>query len=189
MTEWRLRLETALEKNKGAAARFLQLGTVDENGRPAVRTVVFRGWRDGTNQLKIVTDGRSEKIGHLLLQPWVELCWYFEQTREQFRLAGSCTLVTPQTADDALQRQRQHAWRNLSDNARTQFLWPDPSQPRQTESFANTPPSPDQPLATFVLLLVQPEKVDHLRLRGEPQDRAFFVQQSSESWVETAVNP
>lgn len=46
------------------AARFLQVATVRPDGRPAVRTVVFRGWFEGGARggprLGFVTDARYE---------------------------------------------------------------------------------------------------------------------------------
>lgn len=61
-----------------ATSRFLQLGTVGLDGRPAVRTVVFRGWH--ATSLLAVTDTRSSKIPELRALPYAELCWYFQVT-------------------------------------------------------------------------------------------------------------
>ena len=85
----------ALKRNRGnAAARYCQLATVRGDGRPACRTVVFRGFLGGpedtaedASRLTFVTDARSEKVGELGQQPACELCWYLPGTREQFRWA------------------------------------------------------------------------------------------------------
>lgn len=76
---WVAMLNKSLTKNRRLAyARYLQLSTVRENGRPACRTVVFRGFAKGsTSSIKIITDTRSEKIEQLRRNPWVEACWYF----------------------------------------------------------------------------------------------------------------
>ena len=85
---WRSPLARALHRNRSLAfARYLQLATVRATGRPANRTVVFRGFLADTNQLKFITDISSQKAEEINLYPWGEICWYFPQTREQFRIA------------------------------------------------------------------------------------------------------
>ena len=91
---WREGVARALQRNRGsAAARFCQLATVRGDGRPACRTVVFRGFLGGpedaeeASRLTFVTDARSEKVEELGRQPACELCWYLPGTREQFRWA------------------------------------------------------------------------------------------------------
>ena len=61
------------------------MATVRGDGRPACRTVVFRGFVEKSEQLTFVTDARSEKVGELGRQAACELCWYLPGTREQFR--------------------------------------------------------------------------------------------------------
>jgi pyridoxamine 5'-phosphate oxidase len=91
---WRSILSAALNRNRNQPhSRYFQLATVQTDGYPANRTVVFRGFFADTNQLKIITDKRSQKIDQLNHQAWGEVCWYFTGTREQFRLAGKLTLV------------------------------------------------------------------------------------------------
>ncbi|MCA1991428.1 MAG: pyridoxamine 5'-phosphate oxidase family protein, partial [Coleofasciculus sp. S288] len=89
LAPWRSLLASALHKNRSLPyARYFQLATIRADGRPANRTVVFRGFLDSTNQLKIITDTRSQKAEQIDHQPWGEVCWYFPKTREQFRLLG-----------------------------------------------------------------------------------------------------
>ena len=86
---WRPSLDLALHRNRPSPdARYVQLATLRENHRPAVRTLVFRGFLGDTNHLTFATDGRSEKVVELEHSPWAEACWYFPQTREQFRFLG-----------------------------------------------------------------------------------------------------
>ena len=83
---WRSPLARALHRNRSLPhLKFVQLATVDAEGMPHNRTIVYRGLVDETHQLKFVTDHRSEKIAQLQAQPRVELCWYFTKTREQRR--------------------------------------------------------------------------------------------------------
>ncbi|MGG6294141.1 Npun_F5749 family FMN-dependent PPOX-type flavoprotein [Leptolyngbya sp. AN02str] len=190
LAPWRSPLARALHRNRSLVyARYAQLATVRANGRPANRTVVFRGfWQDG-NQLKFICDRRSQKVDQLVQQPWGELCWYFPKTREQFRLLGSLQVVTATEPNETLQTARRSQWHDLSDNARVQFAWPHPRAPRTDDAdFAPPPPNPLEPLGTFCLLLLDPVEVDHLELRGEPQQRVHFCREADQ-WTTTEVNP
>ncbi|MFB2977512.1 Npun_F5749 family FMN-dependent PPOX-type flavoprotein [Microseira sp. BLCC-F43] len=191
LASWRSPLSRALHLNRSLVyARYLQLATVRADGRPANRTIVFRGFLDDTNQLKFVTDSRSQKADQIEDQSWGEACWYFPKTREQFRLAGQLILVCSNYLDIALQKARQSAWQELSDAARLQFGWPHPGQTRaNSEAFEPTPPNPSEPLLNFCLLLLDPVQVDHLELRGEPQNRWLYQLDSAGVWLKQEINP
>ncbi|HIK55969.1 MAG TPA: pyridoxamine 5'-phosphate oxidase family protein [Synechococcales cyanobacterium M55_K2018_004] len=191
LAPWRSPLARALHLNRSLVyARYVQLATVRPDGRPANRTVVFRGFLNETNALKFVTDTRSEKMAHLHHQPWGEVCWYFPNSREQFRLGGPLTPVTADTVDESLLKARRIQWHDLSNAARSQFAWANPGHPRDPQaSFSPPPPDPNQPLPNFCLLLLQPVEVDHLQLRGDPQSRDRYWLQESGEWQQQAVNP
>lgn len=190
LAPWRSPLARALHRNRSLAhARYLQLATLRQDGRPANRTVVFRGFLDGTNQLKFVTDARSEKFAQIEYSSWAEACWYFAQTREQFRLMGQLTLVSDRDDAPLLQQARLTAWQELSDAARTQFAWAYPGKPREGNSGFDVPvPDSKVPLPHFCLLLLNPERVDHLELRGNPQNRWIHDRQG-QAWTTQEVNP
>lgn len=192
LAPWRSLLSRALYKNRSLPyARYFQLATVRADGHPANRTVVFRGFLEDTNQLKIITDSRSQKADQIHHQAWGEACWYFPKTREQFRLAGQLTLIGADYPDKALKDARQSTWQDLSDSARLQFAWPHPGEARAENDGAFSPPPPDpkQPLPNFCLLLLEAVQVDHLELRGDPQNRWLYYQDSSHDWLKQAVNP
>ncbi len=192
LAPWRSLLSRALHKNRSLPyARYFQLATVRPDSRPANRTVVFRGFLEDTDQLKIITDSRSQKADHIDHQSWGEACWYFPNTREQFRFAGQLTLVGADYPDQTLKEARQTTWQDLSDAARLQFAWPHPGEARTEDNGAFSPPSPDpkQPLSNFCLILLQPVQVDHLELRGDPQNRSLYYQTSDRDWIKQAVNP
>lgn len=192
LAPWRSPLSRAIHRNRSQPhSRYLQLATVTKEGYPANRTVVFRGFLENSNQLQIVTDARSEKIVQIEHQRWGEACWYFTKTREQFRLAGKLTLVRADYPDKVLQEARQAAWQKLSDSARLQFAWPDPGQPRAEGKDAFSPllTAVKEPLPNFCLLLLNPEKVDHLQLQGEPQNRWLYSLDRSQTWLTQPVNP
>lgn len=191
LAPWRSRLASALHRNRSLIySRYLQLATIRPDGRPANRTVVFRGFLGDTDQLQFVTDARSQKAEQIDRQPWGEVCWYFPKTREQFRIAGLLTLAGGGHPNPEWQQARQKVWEELSEAARLQFAWPHPGDSRaEVSAFEPPAPDPTQPLLNFCLLLLEPEMVDHLELRGEPQNRWLYLRGFNQSWSAQAVNP
>ena len=192
LAPWRSAIAHALHRNRSLVyARYLQLATVQPNGRPANRTLVFRGFLEDTNQLKFITDSRSAKADQIQQQPWAEVCWYFPNTREQFRITGCLTLVGNNDSYQDLQPARISIWQELSDAARLQFAWPYPGKPRVENPEAFAPPAPDpvKPVPNFCLLLLDPMQVDHLELRGEPQNRWLYCRNDQQEWSSEAINP
>ncbi len=191
LAPWRSAIAHALHRNRSLVyARYLQLATVKANGRPANRTVVFRGFLAESNQLKFISDRRSNKIDQIQQNPWAEACWYFPNTREQFRLAGNLTLVGNDESQPHLQLARIAMWQELSDAARLQFAWPDPGEPKaEKAAFEPPPPDPHQPVSNFCLLLLDPIQVDHLEIRGEPQNRRIYDCDENQAWSTQEVNP
>jgi pyridoxamine 5'-phosphate oxidase len=188
---WRSHLAAALHRNRSLpVSRYLQLATVRADGHPANRTVVFRGFLEDTNQLKFITDLRSQKVEEINIYPWGEICWYFPKTREQFRIAGKLVLVGAEYPDATLCASRRRAWQELSEAARVQFSWPHPGANRAVSS-AFEPSAPDaiEPGANFGLLLLEPETVDLLELRGEPQNRWLYLRDEAGNWSVREVNP
>jgi PPOX class probable FMN-dependent enzyme len=199
LASWRSPLSRAIHRNRSQPhSRYLQLATVTPQGNPSNRTVVFRGFVDDEsyeNVLKFVTDIRSEKILHFQYQPNAEICWYFSKTREQFRIAGKIIVVTVDEGQKELQLLRQQAWQKLSDKAREQFTWSSPGKLTTNLNSDLTLTSKEaeidreRPLANFCLLLLNPQRVDHLELRGDPHLRCFYNYQTDGTWSIEPVNP
>jgi pyridoxamine 5'-phosphate oxidase len=187
LAPWRSPLAHALHRNRSLPnSRYAQLATVRTDGFPANRTLVVRGFLPGENQLRFVTDRRSEKVKE---GDRTELCWYFPKTREQFRIMGRLCLVDGDCADEGLLKARRMLWHELSDGARLSFLWPEPGKGRSSaEAFVIEPPDNRVPVKDFCLLLLEPSYVDHLELRGEPQNRSIYRLENSE-WEMRDVNP
>jgi PPOX class probable FMN-dependent enzyme len=189
LAPWRKQLQRALHRNRSQIfSRYFQLATISERGYPTNRTVVFRGFLNESNSIKIVTDTRSQKFAHLQNNPQAEICWYFSKTREQFRIRGKIDLVTQ--ADENLNKLREEAWQKLSKNAKEQFLWPHPGKPVTD----NLPPvassfSEEKPVANFCLLLLNPQRVDHLELKSNPHNRCLYSLNSENQWLIDQVNP
>ena len=139
---WRSLLVKSLETNKHLPnAKFMQLATVRPDGRPSVRTVVFRGFHNESDQVTFTTDTRCSatfcflspgalvgcqegrrckcnfsslgsnycccrtyKVEDIQQHPWSEICWYFPETREQFRLGGNLEVVGEDHPDKSLLR-------------------------------------------------------------------------------------
>ena len=201
LAPWRSPLARALHRNRAVPfSRYFQLATVGTDGKPANRTVVFRGFLAETNRLMIVSDRRSEKHDHISHNAHVAVCWYFTKTREQFRLSGQIAVVTTDTPQGSLADARKQLWQNLSDSSRAQFTWPQPKAPRADDTAFSAPADEQTPSPSFCLLLLDVESVDHLTLRGDPQNRCIYrrtegvdnqtsLSQAGQKWQVTSVNP
>jgi PPOX class probable FMN-dependent enzyme len=141
--------------------------------------------------MAIITKFITITVAEIQQQPWAEACWYFPNTREQFRFAGSLILVSDDNSHPTLKPARITSWQELSDAGRLQFAWPDPGKRRVEEKAAFTPPppNPNQPLPNFCLLLLEPVQVDHLELRGEPQNRWLYLRDDNHTWSSQEINP
>jgi hypothetical protein len=94
----------------------------------------------------------SDQISELQGCSAAELCWYFNTTREQFRISGHVTVVGNSRAADALccdespnhtglplhvlHQQRLMAWEALSDASRASFLYRPPAPSILTLQFS-----------------------------------------------------
>lgn len=198
-----------------AHGRYVQLATIRENGRPANRTVVFRGFLWNTDKLTFVTDARSCKVKEVASNPFAEVAWYFPDSREQFRyesllttsvsptytwrpigrIQGTLSIVQAEHEDEKLAKARVTAWKNMSDGGRTQFLWPEPGLPRpeveDKDPYDLPAPSEDDPVSeNFSLVVLDPTEVDYLSLKGNKRKR--FCKSETEggvSWSDEEINP
>ena len=190
LAPWRSPLARALHRNRSRPySRYPQLATVRPNGRPANRTVVFRGFRPETNCLIFVTDIRSAKIRHLRENPTAELCWYFPQTREQFRFGGTVQVITQSATDQVSCQVYQQAWEALSAKAKQQFAWPHPGKARAIDAFKEVPLDSQKPLDMFAVLVLDADTVDHLELKGNPQNRHQYRRHTEGNWEVLSINP
>mmetsp|Transcript_16935 Transcript_16935/g.22387 ORF Transcript_16935/g.22387 Transcript_16935/m.22387 type:complete len:317 (+) Transcript_16935:91-1041(+) len=195
---WIQEVKRALAQHKRQPqSRYVQLATCGGSDFPSCRTVVFRGFADFYDStkgiLKFITDLRSEKIKDIEANPRAEVCWYFNKTREQFRIKGNLVLVKFDEQDPKLARARQVQWKSLSDNARIQFAWPFPGKKRtedEDDEVDFKPPklSESEPADTFCLLLLEPLTVDHLQLKTDPQLRSIYSLLEAEEGNEKQTN-
>ncbi|KAK8940871.1 Pyridoxine/pyridoxamine 5'-phosphate oxidase 2 [Platanthera zijinensis] len=183
---WRALLADAMHSNAHLNySSYFQLATVSANGRPANRTVVFRGFQDGCDKIQINTDSRTSKIEEIRHCPYGEICWYFTESWEQFRINGRIDVVDTSNRDLAKQQQREKSWFTSSLRSRLQYLGPSPRLPvLHEEPSTNHELDPLKgPVDTFCLLVFYPEQVDYLNLKRN--ERLLF--KSSHSCNESVV--
>ncbi|KAG0474941.1 hypothetical protein HPP92_014627 [Vanilla planifolia] len=162
--------------------------TVASNGRPSNRTVVFRGFQEGCDKVLINTDSRSAKIEELKHCPYGEICWYFTESWEQFRIKGKIDIIDSSTKDHAKMQQRVKSWFASSLKSRFQYLGPVPRFPVINEKLSNDSeldPSAG-PVDTFCLLVFDPEEVDYLNLKRN--ERLLFALRLEWSYSNRSYN-
>ncbi|KAI9486893.1 MAG: pyridoxamine 5'-phosphate oxidase-domain-containing protein [Benjaminiella poitrasii] len=102
---WKKVLQTSLAENinkVGPSATYASLATITPENKPAVRTVVVRGFAGEhhaeetsweSDLLVISTNKGSHKIKELEANSNIELSWYMNGTMEQFRLGGTIDII------------------------------------------------------------------------------------------------
>ena len=147
--------------------------------------------------MKMITDLRSSKVGEAsghtspATANTCELVWWFAKSSEQYRVRGKLQFVGGDESDDFLVRMRKEQWGNLSDMAREQFYWRDPSieyepQVKVPEGGRGEDGKVLPPPDNFLLMLLNPTRVDYLRLTDNFRQ---FDELEGEKWMEKRVNP
>lgn len=190
---WKQILLSAMQSNSNLKhSTYFQLATIGINGRPANRTVVFRGFQENSDKIQINTDCRSRKIEDLKQCPYAEACWYFTNSWEQFRINGIVDVIDGSNPDPVKLQQREKAWFASSPRSRLQYLGPNPGLPSLSEHPSQMPsldPSAG-PASSFCLLVLDPEQVDYLNLKSN--ERITFLSRPVEGeklWNSERVNP
>ncbi|NQY99085.1 MAG: pyridoxamine 5'-phosphate oxidase family protein [Bdellovibrionales bacterium] len=97
MTEIELiqKIKTELAKSlakRQHGFRTMQVGTVDQNGLPQVRSVVFRDYNFERGELVFHTDNRSGKVSQMFHNSNLALHMWDERSKLQLRWSGIATL-------------------------------------------------------------------------------------------------
>ncbi|KAG2284884.1 hypothetical protein Bca4012_034656 [Brassica carinata] len=191
---WKQLLFGAIEANSHLKhSSYAQLATIGVNGRPSNRTVVFRGFEENGERIQINTDLRSRKIQELKQCPFSEMCWYFSDTWEQFRINGRVEVIDALNTDQTKLQLREKAWFANSLKSRMTYTCPAPGMPyngEQPDQEVKLDPS-SGPVADYCLMLLEPEKVDYLNLKSN--QRLLFSSMISgtgdKCWTSEKVNP
>jgi PPOX class probable FMN-dependent enzyme len=209
---WRQTLARSLHLQRSKLeSKFFQVANIDEEGRVQNRTMVFRGFVDGTHQLLAITDTRSQKYEQWRRDPNAQLCWYFTKTREQFRISSHVSLLSDNNSNnneesghqDIDKKTRMRVWSMLSDNAKEQFYWPAPKtdieqgqNQSQSQSQSQSPTNKDTNTSSitschqyFAVVVFTPFEVDYLNLKTKPQTRELHVVDALGVWTNKSVNP
>ena len=159
MTTFATLLQKSLANNPGLENKFISLAAVSLNPlRPSVRTVVFRGFYK-ESQLIIYTDAHSTKVKELEKNGNVEICWYFRDTREQYRIKGIAKFL-----DD--QDYKQQCWSTMSPSAKELYLQVlETGGNQQSQKTLMLDASTEEMARNrFVILAIDPNQVEYLDL-------------------------
>jgi pyridoxamine 5'-phosphate oxidase len=191
LAPWRQVLARSLHRNRALIyARYFQLATVRADGRPANRTVVFRGFLAESNQIAMITDRRSQKISQIEQNTEAEICWYFPKTREQFRLGGALYIVDVGHLNASWQSAYSEIWKKLSESARAQFYGVAPGQPCGSEPVEIEPKTDSDSIpASFRLLVFEPKDLDYLGLKTHPHDHRRHWLDQDGVWQTESLTP
>ena len=108
-----------------------------------------------------------------------EVCFYLTKTREQFRVKGRLEVVAAGESNEKLAKARRHQWTQISPSSRASFATPltpgeEKSTGGQVEEEAGRDEDkgaeeetgcPGEPSNDFCLVLLWPNRVDHLVLK------------------------
>jgi hypothetical protein len=61
---------------------------------------------------------------------FVELCWFFPMTQEQYRFSGTAIVIDSDTTEEHFQQQRLTEWKSLSHTGRLAYEQPTPGAPQ-----------------------------------------------------------
>ncbi|URD96831.1 pyridoxamine 5'-phosphate oxidase [Musa troglodytarum] len=149
--------------------------------------------QEDTNEIQINTDRRSAKIEEIKHCHFGEICWYFTESWEQFRINGKIDIIDGANSDACKLQHREKAWFASSLKSRLQYLAPAPRLPDISNGSGeeNQLDPSEGPVEAFCLLLFDPEQVDYLNLKSN--ERFIFTSRSSEQgfkvWMSEKVNP
>ena len=175
---WRQELKSARKKEgKSPTNRWIQLSTVNNNNKPRLRTVVFRGWQNESSML-IFTDSRSDKIEHLKYNSNAEVLWLFLRSKSQFRFKGKMKKLD----------LNNKYWDSLSEKSKSTWFWQHPGKEIknniQSSQIISTNLSKPE---SFVVLEFEIYSVDLLKLVTPIHKR--YIWNKNNSWEKIEINP
>ena len=180
MPPWLPQISSCQKKeSKLPSSKYVQLSTIGIDKSPRVRTVVFRGWSD-SYKMKIFTDKRSLKIKEIKNNKNVEICWYFQKSRCQFRLRGIAFIDYG--------KDYFNSWKNLNEEAKSTWGWPNPGDKYiDNNNIGLTNNLNTAFIDNFILLKIEIFYVDKLLLSKPNQFRNRWI--LNKHWCEERINP
>lgn len=194
---WKEQLHDSLQASQQQLAHSqAQLSTIrgpssgSLHGRPTCRTVNIRTFHQ--SKFYFASDLRSGKANDIQEGPsnFAEICWYFPETKTQFRISGRLDFHS----DDTISADM---WASMTDAERKWWTWPSPGQPRaKAGDFVTTVPDIAPP--HFCVCRLDADFVDVLHLRRTPfarekhvlvQDDQGAQRDKQEFWSAITVNP
>ena len=146
---------------------------------PRVRSVVFRGWTD-SYEMKILTDKRSHKFSELNVNNNVEICWFFINTKCQFRFRG--------TSSNDLGKDTLDHWQQIDDQSKMMWSWPTPGAKFINHDENNLKIKSNSKISeNFVLIKIKILHVDQLILQKPIHMRRKWSIKNE--WIEENINP
>ncbi|KAF9055180.1 hypothetical protein BDZ89DRAFT_1124959 [Hymenopellis radicata] len=116
---WQRCIATALAEHEKAT--ILQFASIDPTTPiPHVRSLVFRGFTHPSNDpnlplLIMTTDSRTPKTSQIISNPHVQLAWWIEGTKEQFRIGGLASVIPAPT--NGLYKHFLHSTKSALENS------------------------------------------------------------------------
>ena len=118
------------------------------------------------------------------MEPNAELCWLLPKARHQYRLRGDIQLLSLDNAPE----EADHAWRAMSDTARSLWHWPHPGQPFEAEgNFPETVDAAQPTPPHFLVLRLTIQRVELLDLSHHPHRRTLWCLEYA--WAPQRLNP
>jgi hypothetical protein len=143
------------------------LATLGEDGAPAARTLVLRGFDAASRTLRLHSDARAAKVAELAAEPRAALHLYDPGAAIQLRLAGRVTLHRQDSVADA-------AWAGSRDFSRMCYaIQPSPGTPCTVPPTAPTDPQAGRD--AFCVLLFGMTQLEFLHLASAGHRRARFT--------------
>ena len=158
--------------DKRHPARHPTFASLGADG-PALRTVVLRGWSDGTAEIH--TDSRTDKVAQLQADPRFALHVWVPRQKLQIRLWGRATLTF---ADE-------RRWNAIPEDARRVYGGtPEPGTPLS----APEDHTPGATLERFAAISARATRGDVVHL-GEELHRRIAIRHEGDGWHAAWVAP
>lgn len=157
---WINTVKEALDQNFGQQTWICAFATVDDHGRPHVRTMVCRAV-ESDGRLIFASDRHHNIDDHLRESPACEICFWLPKAAMQIRVKGEATVFD----SDNDMFTCQTWWDKLPDENRAIFL---AGAHLSSQHINNVPP-------TFVVIAVYPSSVETLDIRKVPYTKTELL--------------